>query len=77
MQFLTTFSNEFGNQREVLRFFDTHIEFLKKKKFFALTVLALFENFEAKRAKKTFFVNVSEISILHPSKGLYSSFSKI
>ncbi len=45
-------------------------------------ILVLFSNFEAKRAKngsknqKTYFVNVSQISILRPSKGLYFSFSK-
>jgi hypothetical protein len=47
-----------------------------------VVILALFEYFEAKRTKngsknqKTYLVNVSYISILHPSKGLYSSFSK-
>ncbi len=57
------------NQREILRFF---ISFLITKK---LVILALFLNFEAKRAKnssknqKTFLVNVSQISILHPIKG--------
>ncbi len=54
--------------------------FFKQNFFFA--ILVLFSNFEAKRAKngsknqKTYFVNVSWISILHPSKGLYSLFSK-
>ncbi len=45
-------------------------------------ILVLFSIFKAKRAKnssknqKTYLVHVSQISILHPSKGLYSSFSK-
>jgi hypothetical protein len=52
------------------------------KNFFLKAILVFFSNFEAKRAKngsknqKTYLVNVSYISILHPSKGLYSLFSK-
>jgi hypothetical protein len=59
------------NQREILRFL---ISFLIKKIFWGVT-LALFENFEAKRAKNgsknqnTYFVNVSYISIFAPIKG--------
>ncbi len=68
------------NQREILRYLISFFIFFKKIIFWV--ILALFKNFEAKRAKngsksqKTYFVNVSSISILHPSKGLYSSFSK-
>ncbi len=54
------------------------IYFFYLKKCF-LVILALFENFEAKGAKhgyknlNSYYVNVSWISILHPSKGLCSS----
>ena len=68
------------NQREILRFLTPFSIF--SKFFFLKVILVLFSNFEAKRARngsknqKTYFVNVSQISILHPSKGLYSLFSK-
>ncbi len=67
------------NQREILRFSTPFSIFSKK---FFKVILVLFSNFEAKLARnssknqKTYFVNVSQISILHPSKGLYSLFSK-
>ncbi len=81
--FWCIFSNLFQrirNQREILRFLIPILNFCKKIFFYVIFVL--FSNFEAKRAKngsknqKTYLVNVSYISILHPSKGLYSSFSK-
>ncbi len=52
--------------------------FFKLKKKIGV-ILALFKNFESQTRKKQlkkYFVNVSYISILHPSKGLYSSYSK-
>jgi hypothetical protein len=54
---------------------------IKKKNNFKV-ILVLFSNFDCKCAgsgsknQKTYLVNVSYISILHPSKGLYSLFSK-
>ncbi len=67
------------NQREMLRFLAPFLNFFPKKNFLGHISTS---NFEAKRAKngsknqKTYLVNVSQISILHPSQGLYSSFSK-
>ncbi len=65
------------NQREILRFL---MSFLKKKN------LGSYQHFlqtfkpnaqkTAQKIKKPNFVNVSQISILYPSQGLYSSFSK-
>jgi hypothetical protein len=78
MHFLTTFSTD-SNPREILRFL-THFFICSKK--ICYVIFVLFSNFEAKRAKngsksqKTYLINVSWISILHPSKGLYSLFSK-
>jgi hypothetical protein len=51
------------NKREILLLFYTHIDFFQKNNFWV--ILALFKNFEAKRAKngsknqKTYFVNVT------------------
>jgi hypothetical protein len=64
--FLCIFSNLFrqiGNQREILRFFYTHIEFLKKEFFFLC--LAFFKTLianaqeTAQKNGKSFFMNVS------------------
>jgi hypothetical protein len=74
------FFQRIQNQREILRFFYIFFDFFKNN-FFGV-ILALFANFVAKCAKtaqknqKTYFVDVSSISILHPSQALYSSFSK-
>ncbi len=79
VHFVTTFQR-IRNQREILRFLTPFSIFFKTK--FFQVILVLFSNFEAKRARngsknqKTYLVNVSQISILHPSKGLYSLFSK-
>ncbi len=70
------------NQREILRFFDTFSDFFKKYFFLGHLSTVLFSNFDCKCAgngsknQKTYLLNVSQISILHPSKGLYSLFSK-
>jgi hypothetical protein len=46
------------NQREILRFFDTHIEFFNQTIF--LLLLELFVHFEtAQKIGKSFFMNVS------------------
>ncbi len=68
------------NQREILRFLTPFSIF--SKKFFCYIIFVLFSNFDCKCAgngsknQKTYFVNVSQISILHLSQGLYSLFSK-
>ncbi len=81
--FFDAFFHNFFNGFEISVKFcvlDTFFDFFKKN--FFQVILVLFSNFEAKRAKigsknqKTYLVNVSQISILHPSKGLYSLFSK-
>ncbi len=81
--FLCAFFHNFFNGFEIsVKFciFWHLFRFFKKKNF--QVIFVLFSNFEAKRARndsknqKTYFVNVSKISILHPSKGLYSLFYK-
>jgi hypothetical protein len=79
------FHNFFNGFKISVKFcvFNAFFDFFEKKIFFChIGTVVLFSNFEAKRAKngsknqKTYFVNVSYISILHPSEGLYSLFSK-
>jgi hypothetical protein len=78
--FLYNFFNGFRISVKFCIFLISFFIFLPKN-FFGV-ILPLFQNFEAKCAKngsknqKTYLVNVSSISILYPSKGLYSSFSK-
>ena len=43
------FSQQFRNQRKILRFFDTHIQILQRKSFYV--ILALFWNFKARFAR--------------------------
>ncbi len=68
------------NQREILRFISIH-KFFSQKFFFGV-ILALFENFEAKRTKncsknqKNIFRKCVLDFNFAPIKGLYSSFSK-
>ncbi len=79
VHFFTTFST-YSKSAWNSAFFDTFFDLKKKKKF--KVILVLFSNFEAKCARngsknqKTYLINVSQISILHPSKFLYSLFSK-
>ncbi len=60
---LSHFSQQFRNQRKILRFFDTHIPILQRKSFYF--ILALFWNFKARFARKsskfwkTYFTKVS------------------
>ena len=57
------FSQQFRNQRKILRCFDTHIQILQRKSFYV--ILALFWNFKARFARngskfwKTCFTKVS------------------
>ncbi len=79
VHFFTTFSTDSKSAWNSV-FFDTFFDFFQKNLF--QVILVLFLNFEAKRARngsknqKTYLVNVSQILSLHPSKGLYSLFSK-
>ncbi len=80
--FWCIFYNVFNGFEISVKFCFFNIFLIFCQKIFFGVILALFANFEAKCAKngsknqKTYFVNVSQISISHPSKGQYSSFSK-
>jgi hypothetical protein len=77
--FFTAFSGDLGSAWGSA-FFDAFFDFCRRIFFGA--ILVFFSNFEAGRAgdgsinQKSYLVDVSWISVLHPSKGLYSLFSK-
>jgi hypothetical protein len=77
VNFLTTFSTD-SKSAWNSTFFDTFF-LIFFKTIFSRSYLYFCQTLKPnaqKKAKKMYLVNVSQISILHPSKGLYSSFSK-
>jgi hypothetical protein len=79
VHFLTTFSTD-SKSAWNSAFCDTFFLF-KKKKIFLGHISPFFKLYckcagHGSKNQKTYLVNVSQISILHPSKGLYSLFSK-